>query len=259
MPIPEKNTPELWDKNWSTKPAEEDDRIRLAREELSIRFRRIEQVVRNHFGGFKGLRVIEIGAGTGTNALLFASRGATVTILDFSPKALDRSRLQFARHNLPASFVQADALNLPQELRDKFDIAMSFGLSEHFSGTNRFSINKAHFELIRTGGLVFISVPNSLNLPYRIFKRVAELRGTWEVGEEYPYTRGELKKICSRLGVKDLFFIGDSLISSFNFVNPGKVLKKVLRKKKPRRPLRPEKGTFLDQFFSYALVLCAGK
>lgn len=106
---------------------------------------------------------------------------------------------------------------------------MSFGLTEHFKGEERININKAHFDVLRNGGLAFISVPNKYNLPYRIFKFVAELTGKWGAGEEFPYTRKELITICQQIGIKEYLFFGDSLIWSFNFINPIKVIRKVLK------------------------------
>ena len=191
-----------------------------------------------------------------------AKQGAIVTILDYSEKALVRSRDFFSRNRLKAEFICADALNLPASLLEQFDIAMSFGLTEHFSGKERVQINKSHFELLKKRGIAFISVPNSYNPPYRIFKLVAETFGFWRVGEEYPYTRKELVRICNRCGIKNFIFFGDSLYSSLHFINPIKYLKKIQRKvtgskqKYDCKKIKTEKGSSLDQYFSYALVLC---
>jgi hypothetical protein len=78
---------------------------------------------------------------------------------------------------------------------------MSFGLAEHFRGTKRIKINKAHFDVLRKGGIAFISVPNKHNPPYRISKFVAEHTGRCTVGEEYPYSRKELRNICEQIGI----------------------------------------------------------
>lgn len=263
--MPRKNTPDLWDGCWSREVSVEEDRFNLAKEEKTIRYQRIEKIIRERFGKVDGLRVIEIGAGAGTNAALLAKRGAAVTVLDYSEKVLLRSRDFFSRNNLEADFVCANALNLPTSLRQKYDIAMSFGLSEHFSGEERLQINKGHFELLKKGGVAFISVPNRLNLPYRIFKLAAETLGFWRVGEEYPYTRKELAQICRRCGIGNFLFAADSLYWSFNFINPIRYLDRIIKKKFDSKPeydctkIRTEQGSFLDQYFSYALVLCAFK
>lgn len=253
------NTPQLWDEVWKETSPEEDI-LTLAKEESGIRWQRIQRIVLSKFGSFEDVQVIEIGAGTGTNACLMAKRGAKVTILDYSRKAIQRARIFFERNDLKAEFLLEDALSLPKVLMAKYDISMSFGLTEHFKGDDRIKINKAHFDLLRKGGITFISVPNRLNLPYRLYKFVAEHTGKWKVGEEYPYSRKELRNLCQELGIKEYSFCADSLISSCNLINP---LRKIRFRKRhidlDNMNLRKEKGTSLDQYLSYALVLCGVK
>ena len=67
IPI-EKNTPKLWDNLWGIDISEEEDRLALAKEEKSIRWERIENVVLKEFGSFKDLNILEIGAGSGRTA-----------------------------------------------------------------------------------------------------------------------------------------------------------------------------------------------
>ena len=255
------NTPQLWDKLWINPISIEEDLFKLAQEEHTIRWQRMEHIILREFRTFEGLRVIEIGAGAGTNAALMAKRGAQVTILDYSDAALKRAQEFFTRNGLTATMLCQNALALPPEILGQFDIAMSFGLTEHFRGDARVKINKAHFDLVRPGGLVFISVPNQFNPPYRIFKFTAELVGAWHVGEEYPYSRGELRHICKQIGIRDYGFFGDNFFWSLNFVSPLKIIRKIF-KIKPNLSiarLKKEKGTWLDQFFAYALILYGKK
>jgi 2-polyprenyl-3-methyl-5-hydroxy-6-metoxy-1,4-benzoquinol methylase len=259
--IMKRNTPQLWDQVWESPTTTEEDIFKLVKEENCIRWQRIERIVLKEFGSFNNLKVIEIGAGVGTNAALAAKRGAKVTILDYSETALKRAREFFERNGLSAEFVKQDALSLPADLLGKYDISMSFGLTEHFEGTERININKAHFDILRKGGLAFISVPNKYNLPYRVFKFVAERTGRWNVGEEYPYSRKELRNICQQIGITEYSFLGDSLFWSFNFINPFNVIRKMgkLKNNLNISRIRKEKGTFLDQYLSYALVLYGKK
>lgn len=257
-----KNTPELWNSGWANrKVSVEEDAYNLLKEENSIRFQRIEKKIAERFKSLKGLKAIEIGAGAGTNAALLAKRGLDITILDYSESALSRSREMFARNNLKAEFIYKNALNLSSDLLGKFDVSMSFGLSEHFTGEQRVQINKSHFDLLKKGGVAFISVPNSLNIPYRIHKLISEALGWWTVGEEYPFTRGELRDICHKIGVERYSFLGDSLWASLDFISPSRLVRKIFR----IRPelflgaIKPEKGSLLDEYLSYALVLCAFK
>ena len=251
----QKNTPELWDNLWK-RTAKGEDTKNLQREELSIRWQRIEKIIKAKFGSFSNLNVIEIGAGSGTNSILFAKRGAKVTILDYSKKAIERSKEFFKRNNCQAEFILADALKLPEKLKGKYDISMSFGLAEHFTGKQRKDIIESHLSLLNKNGLAIISVPNKMNLPYRIHKFVMRTLGFWKFGEEYPYTRREFIRIGKLLNIKNIRFMGDSLINSFRFINPWLLIR---RKLKIKPKIKKEKGTFLDSYLSYSLVFLAEK
>ncbi|MDA2934467.1 class I SAM-dependent methyltransferase, partial [Acidobacteria bacterium AH-259-D05] len=219
----EKNTSKLWNDFWETSVSEKEDVFSLVKEENSIRWQRIEKIVVEEFDTFQNLNVIEIGAGAGTNAALMAKKGALVTILDYSERALIRAQELFSRNGLTAEFLNEDALSSSQNLSGVYDISMSFGLAEHFRGDEREKINKIHFDVLRKGGIAFISVPHKYNPPYRIFKFLAELLGLWKVGEEFPYSRREFGQICQRIGIMEYTFFGDSLPASFHFINPSRI------------------------------------
>jgi 2-polyprenyl-3-methyl-5-hydroxy-6-metoxy-1,4-benzoquinol methylase len=252
--VTDPNTPELWNDIWRARTDADQHRANVAREELSIRWQRIEERVRARFGGFEGLDVIEIGAGAGTNAAAMAKRGASATVLDYSPNALAKARELFEANGVEGEFVQANALDLPEKIRGRFDIAMSFGLNEHFTGEERDGIFRAHLDALREGGVAIISIPNARNAPYRASKWLAERTGRWKLGVEVPFTRRELEAICGRLGVTDPEFFGDSFAWSLQFVNPWAYLRRA-RGRPEKVKARPERGTPLDERWSYATVV----
>lgn len=255
------NTAELWDELYTRETLEEQT-YWLQKEELSVRWRRIERAILDRFQTFQGLRTVEVGAGMATASTLAARRGAVPTILDYAPRALEMSRQSLLARGIQAEYIQADALKLPAELLGRFDVSMSFGLTEHFSGDNRFEINKVHLDLLKPGGLAFIAVPNAWNPPYRLRKLIEEKMGTWKVGEEYPYTRGELAAVARKMGAHRHTVFGDSFFDSFDLMlNPARFVRKALGRRKPRSraSVKPQRGSFLDAYFSYALVLCATK
>lgn len=239
----QKNTPQLWDNLWK-ETSKEEDLYNLKREENSVRWKRIEKLVLRKFKSFKNLKVIEVGAGAGTLSLLFAKKKAKITILDYSKKAIARSRVFFSRHKEKANFILADALNLPSKLKGKYDVAMSFGLAEHFQGKQRTEIIKSHFDLIDKG-LVIISVPYKYNFPYQLNKTIRKILGLWKFGEEYPYSRKEFLNIAKKLNVKH-GFINDSFFTSLRFINPFLLIRR-------KKVIKKEKSSFLDRF-SYALI-----
>ncbi|MEN9324803.1 MAG: hypothetical protein RL414_557 [Actinomycetota bacterium] len=72
----------------------------------------------------KGMKILDIAAGTGSSSRPLADAGAEVIALDFSQGMLDAGR----KRHPDLTFVQGDALKLPFE-KNEFDVAtISFGL-----------------------------------------------------------------------------------------------------------------------------------
>jgi len=224
--------------------------------ENSIGWQRIIKIMLLEFGKFENLKVLEFGAGSGTFSVLMAKLGSHTTLLDYSENALEKAHMLFKRNLFTAEFIKKDALSLEQGLLGKYDVSMSFGLAEHFKGVERVKIIKNHFDVLRKGGMAFISIPNKYNIPYRIALYIAEHSIPWDTGEEYPYSRKEIINICQHIGIKKYAFLGGSILPSLNFLYPIRVMKKRLGN---HSGIRKEWGTFLDQYLSYGLVLYGRK
>jgi SAM-dependent methyltransferase len=187
-----------WESMWQH--LEDDEQSELSAELSGLRWRTQVELVEQQFGSFDGLRIIEIGAGRSTNALMYALRGADATILDQSPKALELSRKRFADRGLDVKAVQGDAFDLPGELLGSFDVSMSFGLCEHFTGARRRGIVEAHLRVLRPGGLAVVNVPNRYSPFYRAWMGLAKRRGTWTLGVEVPFSAAELTELAKMSG-----------------------------------------------------------
>jgi 2-polyprenyl-3-methyl-5-hydroxy-6-metoxy-1,4-benzoquinol methylase len=190
-----------WSAQWRGEPIDVDA---VAREAETPRWRAQEELVQRELGGFVGLRAIEVGAGRGTNAALYAQRGAHVTLLDMSPVALEQAREVFDALDLEAEYVEADAFALPEELRGAFDVSMSFGLCEHFLGERRRAIVAAHLELVRPGGLALLAVPNRFGIVYRAWMGALKRTGSWPLGTEVPFDARELAALVRDAGGEPL-------------------------------------------------------
>jgi SAM-dependent methyltransferase len=190
-----------WDAQWTAEPLEFDA---PRREAETLRWRAQEKLIEERFGRFQGLRAIEIGAGRGLNAFLFAERGAHVTLLDESPTALTQARQLFGANGVPVSTIEADVFALPDEVRGAFDVAMSYGLCEHFVGERRLRVVRAHLEPLRPGGLALIGVPNRHAPVYRLWVATLMRRGTWPLGTEVPFSVSELRELAGRSGGEPL-------------------------------------------------------
>jgi 2-polyprenyl-3-methyl-5-hydroxy-6-metoxy-1,4-benzoquinol methylase len=218
-----------WTAVWEQVPDEED----LDGDVGSIRWRVQEEHVLQRFGSFEGLKVIEIGAGRATNALLYARRGAKATILDYAPVALEQSKKRFEALGIEADYVLADAFDLPQELLGAFDLSMSFGLAEHFLGERRQGIITAHLDLLRPGGLALINVPNKYSPIYRAWMGYAKRRGTWTLGTEVPFSARELVRLARAGGGTPLKPVHCGGLGTLVNMGPNAVLSKLGKKTLP--------------------------
>jgi SAM-dependent methyltransferase len=186
-----------WRRQWEREPL---DLGAPAAEARTPRWRAQDELVRARFAGFEGLRVVELGAGRGLNALLYAQRGAAVTLVDTVELALEQARRLFEAHGVDAEYALADVFDLPPSLRGTFDVAMSFGLCEHFLGERRLAVVRAHLDALRAGGLALVGVPNRYAPVYRLWKALLTRRGTWPLGTEEPFSARELAALAERAG-----------------------------------------------------------
>ena len=71
-----------------------------------------------------GMRVLDVGAGTGNASIPAAKTGARVTASDLTPELFDAGRARAEREGVELEWVEADAENLPFD-DDSFDVVMS--------------------------------------------------------------------------------------------------------------------------------------
>ncbi|MCM2348786.1 MAG: class I SAM-dependent methyltransferase [Bacteriovoracaceae bacterium] len=71
---------------------------------------------------WSGLKILEMGAGRGGLGLLLARLGAQVTLVDFSPTALDQAKMIFALEGLEVKTIQGDVTHPDLMLPHKYDI-----------------------------------------------------------------------------------------------------------------------------------------
>ncbi|MCI4355025.1 MAG: methyltransferase domain-containing protein [Thermoplasmata archaeon] len=137
-------------------------------------------------GEFSGT-VLDLGCGTGENALELARRGLTVWGVDSSPNALRRARTKGAERGLSVTFRRADALHL-ETLETTFDAVLDCGLFHVFDDAARADYVASLGRAVRVGGRYFLLVfsdaePTDWGGPRRISEReiLSAFHSGWKV------------------------------------------------------------------------------
>jgi SAM-dependent methyltransferase len=126
------------------------------------------------FSGARGLSVLEIGCGLGTDGAQFAKAGARYTGVDLTEAAIDLARRRFEISGLTGTFQVADAENL--DFADaSFDRVYSHGVLHHTPDTAR-AIGEIH-RVLKPGGQAIIMLYHRGSYNYRIGIRVLRRAG----------------------------------------------------------------------------------
>jgi 2-polyprenyl-6-hydroxyphenyl methylase/3-demethylubiquinone-9 3-methyltransferase len=105
-----------------------------------------------------GKAVLDVGCGGGILAEAMAQRGAQVTGIDLSDKALRVAQLHLLESNLPVKYERAMAEEFAAEHSGAFDVVTCMELLEHLPQPE--SMVAACARLVRPGGQVFFSTIN---------------------------------------------------------------------------------------------------
>lgn len=117
----------------------------------------------------RGLRVLEIGCGCGSESERFARAGAHYTAVDLTSAALNITRWRFQLANLEGRFVQGDAENLPFD-DGSFDLVYSHGVLHHTPDTPR-TIREVH-RVLSAGGRAMIMIYYRDSFNYHVNLRI---------------------------------------------------------------------------------------
>lgn len=90
------------------------------------------------FPRWKGMRVLEIGCGIGTDAVNFARAGADYTAVELSAVSLELARRRFEVYGLKGRFLHGNAETVDQLVGPgQFDLVYSFGVIHHTPNPRR--------------------------------------------------------------------------------------------------------------------------
>jgi cyclopropane fatty-acyl-phospholipid synthase-like methyltransferase len=136
-------------------------------------------------------RVLDIGCGTGENALFFATRGLEVWGLDAAPLAVEKAKTKARERGLTATLVVGDALNLDR-LDKKFDTITDSGLFHVFTDEERVRFVESLRSALNKDGTYFMlcfsdKEPAGWGGPRRVSEK--EIRETFKTGWEIDWIR----------------------------------------------------------------------
>lgn len=106
-------------------------------------------------GDVAGMSLLHLQCHFGLDTLSWARRGAEVTGVDFSARAIEFARALARELALPARFVQSDIYDLPAALQEEFDVVFtSYGVLYWLPDLPRWAAVAARF--LKPGGTFFI-------------------------------------------------------------------------------------------------------
>ena len=117
------------------------------------------------FAGARGLRVLEIGCGLGTDGVQFAKAGADYTGVDLTDAAIELARKRFELSGLRGELRVSDAENL-DFADESFDLVYSHGVLHHTPDIAR-AVSEIH-RVLKPGGRAIVMLYHRDSYNYRV-------------------------------------------------------------------------------------------
>ncbi len=106
-------------------------------------------------GDVTGLSLLHLQCHFGLDSLAWASLGANVTGVDFSPRSIEAAQSLAKQTNIHAQFICSDIYDLPHKLKDDYDIVFtSIGVLCWLNDLNAWARIAAHY--IKPGGFFYM-------------------------------------------------------------------------------------------------------
>ena len=126
------------------------------------------------FAGARGLRVLEIGCGLGTDGVRFAKAGADYTGVDLTDAAIELARKRFELSGLRGELRVSDAENL-DFADESFDLVYSHGVLHHTPDIAR-AVSEIH-RVLKPGGRAIVMLYHRDSYNYRVGIRILRRAG----------------------------------------------------------------------------------
>lgn len=223
------STPAHWQKFW-----EEADGLELD-DVYGTDGRMVREVMGLYGTGGKALagrRILEVGAGTGRDAVALAKAGAEVLTLDYVAGSLELTRKAAAAAGVEVITVCGDALDSPFP-EGSFDVVFHQGLLEHFRDTTPLLRDNAR--ILKPGGHVIVDVPQTFHY-YTLGKKVLIALDKWFAGWETQFTPAQLEGLVRDQGLEVTRTYGDWMVPGLWYRAVRKLLLTRLGIKLPMNP-----------------------
>jgi ubiquinone/menaquinone biosynthesis C-methylase UbiE len=207
------------------------------------------------FAGARGLKVLEIGCGLGTDGAQFAKAGADYTGVDLTEASVQLARKRFELFNLPGTFKTADAENL-DFADESFDLVYSHGVLHHTPETEQ-AIKEVH-RVLRPGGRAKVMLYHRDSYNYRvnisILRRAGARLLNWESGVKLVHLiTGEplesLREHAKLLKTEKQSYLQPGEFLSQNTDGAGNPLARVYSRADARRLFRDFSEVKLETYF----------
>jgi SAM-dependent methyltransferase len=218
---------EVWDAFWSRK-----NKL----DEVYPSSPALKETVFSHFQ-LQGMKILEVGAGTGRDSAAMAQAGAEVWVLDFSDKSLEivaglKKELGLTHLHL----VRGDAFAAPFA-ENTFDLVFHQGLLEHFR--NPQDLLKENHRILKPGGICLVDIPQTFH-PYTLVKKALIAVNRWFAGWETQFTLGQLEDLMRQTGLEPFMHYGDWMQPNFFY----RVTREALKKTGVKLPMYPLQRSF---------------
>lgn len=219
------STPQHWQRFW-----EQADHLELD-EVYGTDGRMVREVML--LGDPAGKRILEVGAGSGRDAVTLARAGAEVVTLDYVAGSLHLTGKAAGTAGVRVAPVCGDALGSPFA-DGTFDVVLHQGLLEHFRDVRPLLRDNAR--ILRPGGHLIVDVPQTFHY-YTVGKQLLIALDKWFAGWETQFTIGQLEGHVRREGMTVVRSYGDWMVPGLWY----RALRKLLLTRLGRRlPMHPE-------------------
>ena len=224
------STPEHWQRFWAEADALELDDVygtdgRLVRE-ISL------LLDPGRTGGLGGRRILEVGAGTGRDAVALAKAGAEVVTLDYVSGSLGLTVKAAGAVGVTVAPVCGNGEGSPFA-DGTFDVVFHQGLLEHFP--DPLPLLRDNIRILKPGGHLVVDVPQTFHY-YTLGKQVLIALNKWFAGWETQFTVGQLERLLGGQGLQIARSYGDWMVPGLWYRALRKVLLTRLGWKLPMHP-----------------------